>query len=246
MVVALIALGVALGGTSYAALTISGKNVRNNSLTGKDVKNSSLTGQDVKNKSVSGLDLKDGSVGGADIVESSLGKVATAGVADSAKTAGVADSAKTAVRAGLADSATTATTATNAGSVGGVKMIPFVYRSDSTNTRTTLALLGGLRVDAACPSGDNGLYLGNTLAQPAEITATNVDLTDEDVADVEGASNSAVEENDDVDAAFVIPGDTANGQAGFVTSANKSVRVLYTLKQDVNGFDCSISGLVIG
>jgi hypothetical protein len=35
MLVALLALFVALGGTSYAALTITGKNVRNGSLTGK-------------------------------------------------------------------------------------------------------------------------------------------------------------------------------------------------------------------
>ena len=41
-VVATIALFMAAGGTSYAALTITGKNVRNNSLTGRDIKNRSL------------------------------------------------------------------------------------------------------------------------------------------------------------------------------------------------------------
>ncbi len=49
MIVALIALFVALGGSSYAALRVTGKNVKNSSLTGKDVKNNSLTGSDVKN-----------------------------------------------------------------------------------------------------------------------------------------------------------------------------------------------------
>jgi hypothetical protein len=43
MAVALTALAVALGGTSYAAVTITGKNVRNSSLTGADIKNNSLT-----------------------------------------------------------------------------------------------------------------------------------------------------------------------------------------------------------
>jgi hypothetical protein len=49
MVVALMALFVALGGSSYAALRVTGKNVKNSSLTGRDVKNNSLTGRDVKN-----------------------------------------------------------------------------------------------------------------------------------------------------------------------------------------------------
>jgi hypothetical protein len=47
-VMATIAVFVALGGSSYAALTVTGKNVKNSSLTGKDVKNNSLTGSDVK------------------------------------------------------------------------------------------------------------------------------------------------------------------------------------------------------
>ncbi len=37
-VVAYLAFFVALGGTSYAALTITGKNVKNSLLTGKDVR----------------------------------------------------------------------------------------------------------------------------------------------------------------------------------------------------------------
>jgi hypothetical protein len=48
-VISLIALFVALGGSSFAALTVTGKHVKNSSLTGKDVRNDSLTGRDVKN-----------------------------------------------------------------------------------------------------------------------------------------------------------------------------------------------------
>jgi hypothetical protein len=48
MLVALLALFVALGGTSYATLTVTGENVKNSSLTGKDVKNKSLTKKDFK------------------------------------------------------------------------------------------------------------------------------------------------------------------------------------------------------
>ena len=47
MLVALVALFVALGGSAYA-LTVTGKIVKNNSLTSKDVKNKSLLGKDFK------------------------------------------------------------------------------------------------------------------------------------------------------------------------------------------------------
>ena len=60
-VVATLALVVALGGTSYAAVKITGKDVKNNSLSGKDVKNESLTGKDVKKRSVP-LDRLSGSL----------------------------------------------------------------------------------------------------------------------------------------------------------------------------------------
>jgi len=45
-VIATIALFVALGGSSYAAMTITGKNVKNSTLTGKDVKDRSLLARD--------------------------------------------------------------------------------------------------------------------------------------------------------------------------------------------------------
>ena len=59
-VVATLALFAALGGTSYAALRVTGKNVKNSSLTGVDVKNSSLTTSDVKDRSLLSKDFKAG------------------------------------------------------------------------------------------------------------------------------------------------------------------------------------------
>jgi hypothetical protein len=59
-VVSLVALFVALGGVSYAAVTITGKNVKNSSLTGADVRNSSLTTADVKDRSLLAGDFKPG------------------------------------------------------------------------------------------------------------------------------------------------------------------------------------------
>jgi hypothetical protein len=47
-IMATIAVFVALGGSSYAAITITGKSVKDSSLTGKDVKNRSLVARDFK------------------------------------------------------------------------------------------------------------------------------------------------------------------------------------------------------
>jgi hypothetical protein len=47
-VVATLALFVALGGSSYAALSITGKDVRNESLTGKDIKRNTLSGRQIR------------------------------------------------------------------------------------------------------------------------------------------------------------------------------------------------------
>lgn len=60
LVISVIALFVALGGTSYATLTITGKDVKNGSLTGKDIKDSSLTSADVRNRSLRLRDFRSG------------------------------------------------------------------------------------------------------------------------------------------------------------------------------------------
>lgn len=83
MVVALLALFVALGGSSLAALRIGSRQIVNNSVRGVDVRNGTLGGRDVKNnkltgadiKNVRGVDVRDDSLTGADVLESSLGTV---------------------------------------------------------------------------------------------------------------------------------------------------------------------------
>jgi hypothetical protein len=66
-IMATIAVFVALGGSSYAALQVTGKDVKDATLTGADVRNRSLTGADVRNNSLTGADLKPSSVGASDI-----------------------------------------------------------------------------------------------------------------------------------------------------------------------------------
>jgi hypothetical protein len=63
-VMATAAVFLALGGTSYAAVTITGKDVKDSSLTGRDVKNSSLTTRDIKDGSLLAADFKAGQLTG--------------------------------------------------------------------------------------------------------------------------------------------------------------------------------------
>ena len=68
-VTSLLALFIALGGTSYAVATIGTKQIKNNSVRSTDVRNSTLTNRDVKR----------GSLGGRAVKESTLGTVPRAG-----------------------------------------------------------------------------------------------------------------------------------------------------------------------
>jgi hypothetical protein len=100
-VVATMALFVALGGASYAAITLP-----RNSVGPKQIKRNAVNGKKVKNRSLSGLDIN----------LAKLGKVPSSANADHATAADhatVADGATSAGHATTADSATTAGTATN-------------------------------------------------------------------------------------------------------------------------------------
>jgi hypothetical protein len=72
MFVALVALFVALGGSAYAAIVITGRNIKNSTVEGADIKNGALASRDMK---------KD-SLGGVAILESRLGTVPSASQAD--------------------------------------------------------------------------------------------------------------------------------------------------------------------
>jgi hypothetical protein len=92
MVVAVVALFVALGGTSYAV--------------------SRIDGSVLKNGSVSGKKLRKNTLGGREVRESTLGNVPTAARADNAGHATIADRSAT---SGLADRASSADTAAGLG-----------------------------------------------------------------------------------------------------------------------------------
>jgi hypothetical protein len=93
-VVATMALFVALGGTSYAAITVTSKNI--------------------KNRTIKGGDIAKDTIGGTEIRESKLGTVPKALAADSATAADVSKTSGHATSAGSADTAASATLAASA------------------------------------------------------------------------------------------------------------------------------------
>ena len=58
LVLSIIAIILALGGTATAASLITSAQIKNNSITSADIKNRSITGTDIKNASISSADIK--------------------------------------------------------------------------------------------------------------------------------------------------------------------------------------------
>jgi hypothetical protein len=67
LAVAVLALVLALAGTSYAAVQITSAQIKNGTIKGKDIKDRTITGKDVKDSSLTGADVKDGSLTRADL-----------------------------------------------------------------------------------------------------------------------------------------------------------------------------------
>jgi hypothetical protein len=91
LVISVVALFVALGGTGYAAVTITGKNVKDSSLTTKDIKDNSLTSSDVRDRSLRLRDFRSGELSAAQ--RGPAGPAGRAGPTGAAGAAGAAGSA---------------------------------------------------------------------------------------------------------------------------------------------------------
>jgi hypothetical protein len=68
-----LALFVALGGTSVAALRIGSEDIRDNSVRSRDLRNNDVRSRDVRNGTLSGRDFGHNRLGGGAIREFSLG-----------------------------------------------------------------------------------------------------------------------------------------------------------------------------
>ncbi len=139
MVVACLALGLALGGTSYAAIKLP-----KNSVGTKQLKKNAVTGPKIKANAVTGAKVK----------ESSLAKVPAAVAADTAA---------------LATTATTATTAGNANTVGGATVKRFFNAVTTGAAAQTVLNLNGLIITLTCPAGNINLRANNNSGAAAQL-----------------------------------------------------------------------------
>jgi hypothetical protein len=104
MLVALLALFVAMGGSSYAAVKISARDIQRGAVGTRAIANNAVRSADVRNATIVGADVKDDALTNADIDNRSL-SAATAKSADTATRANTAATATTAASAATANSA---------------------------------------------------------------------------------------------------------------------------------------------
>lgn len=156
-ILAIVALFVALGGTGYAAASLSGKSVRPNSLPANRVVANTL--------------------GGAQINESRLGVVPSAQLAQEAVTAKSADTAKTADTAKAADTAKTADTATALQGRGPGAFLANTVRVATNQTGEIPGPAGGFPADVAvaCNANEKAIGGGGAWLIPTSLDPTALD-----------------------------------------------------------------------
>ena len=147
MVVACIALAVALGGTSYAAIKLPRNSVGTNQLQKNAVVASKLSARSVgpqklQNNAVVTRAVKDDQLTGAKIVEATLAKVPSAANAD---------------------------TAANATLAGGNTVKRFTTIVAPGGADATVLDLNGLTITLACPGGSVVLRGNNTSGEAAQV-----------------------------------------------------------------------------
>jgi hypothetical protein len=133
MIVALLALFVALGGSSYAAVKIGARDIQRGAVGTRAIANNSVRSADIHDATVSGADVKDDSLTNADIDNTHLS----------------AKSAETAAHAATASSASTASNATNAGNAGKLDGLDSTAFTRPACTSQTGALKGNVTIAAS-------------------------------------------------------------------------------------------------
>ena len=175
MVVACIALTVALGGTSYAALTlprnsVGTKQLKKNAVTTLKVKNNAITSPKVKNDAITSPKVKNNAITGADVLESSLGQVPSAASAVTAVTA------------------TTAGTAAPSGPAGGSLAGTYPAPSLAADAVTSAAVINAAQA-TGLRKADIGAVSTTVVFDPPNIGAG---LCSSDTATVTGAATNDV------------------------------------------------------
>src|SRR5690349_263980 len=141
LVISLIALFVALGGTGYAAVKVNGKNIKKGTVTAKQLKNKTITGAKIKNNAI----------GAAQISEGKLGTVPKAINADNAASAANAANAATAVKVAGRQVVSKRATPTSGASFDAAR---------AAAPEITLFAVGPLTLYAKCFSSGSSVYGG--------------------------------------------------------------------------------------
>lgn len=181
LVLSLVALFVALGGTGYAAVKINGKNIKNGTVAGSKLKNQAVTAAKLKNKTVTGAKVKDNTLTGAQIDEGKLAAVPKALAADTAVNA---------------TNAVNAANAANAGSVAGYTYLGLergtptdgadVNAARAAAPQVLLYEKGPFKIYGKCFSTGGTLYVGtyiSTTAAGSIFDSRNDELTGGTVAE---------------------------------------------------------------
>jgi hypothetical protein len=148
LVISILALIVALGGTSYAAITLS-----KNSVGPSQLRNGAVTTSKIKSGAVTASKVKSHSLTGKQINVSSLGTV------PNASHASTADLATNATNATNAD---TAASAANATTVGGETVQKFFFQGPVNTAASVILHLDGLSLSAGCDGSTNPIFVANS------------------------------------------------------------------------------------
>jgi hypothetical protein len=221
MVVACIALAVALGGTSYAAIklprnSVGTKQLQKNAVVATKLSARSVGPQKLQNNAVTTRTVKDNQLTGAKIVESSLEKVPSAVAAD---------------------------TAGNANAVGGYVVRRFASTVAPNGPDATVLSLNGLVITMSCPGGAVALRANNGAGEAAQLrfdgfagnTGTGFAGGSGDFA---GTTNANL--NGDAN--------RGSGSAYYVRANGTGVTALYGWREDALGSSsaCRVFGQAIG
>jgi hypothetical protein len=229
LVISLVALFVALGGTGYAAFTVGSRDIKTGAVGSRAVKNGSLKGKDLKLGTVGGREVNEGKLDAG-----KLGLVANASHASSADVATTAGSA---------------TTAANATTVGGVTVMKIAVSDpipSTGTTTTTLFDLAGLKVVETCTGTGSVIDLQATAHEPGIIKASGQQdqspLTPWAATDPNFLPTSPAL---DVNQAAVP--ENSEGELWWQTQTGKALT--FTYLSEVNAFggvsNCTVGGTVI-
>jgi hypothetical protein len=230
MVVACLALTVALGGTSYAAIklprnSVGNAQMRNNAVGVKELQKNAVVAtklskrsvgpQKLQNNAVTTRTVKKDQLTGDKIVESTLQKVPSASAAD---------------------------TAANANTVGGYTPRRFSTSVAPNGAAETVLSLNGLVITLSCPGGAVALRANNASGEAAQLRFDGVD--DATAVFEGGSANFVGTTNADLNNSV----NRGSGAAYYVRANGTGVTALYGWREDALGGSsaCRVFGQAVG